>query len=191
MNIGSFSQERNDSNVMTITLTDAGSTHPECKGHKEAFADIYDPRLLRSFPHARGCWFSEVDGFIPVHLWTFSGGDKFTASLNMNDIKFTPEFDAAADKYYQNKTSPGNSADKAAPLTTERLIEDAVVFGSCAIMFHAKEIAKTPQENALAAKLRTKIAEDGKVEPAEVDQHCRSAIERTMNVVRADSEKAQ
>lgn len=191
MNIGSFSQERNDSNVMTITLTDAGSTHPECKGHKEAFADIYDPRLLRSFPHARGCWFSEVDGFIPVHLWTLSGGDEFTASINLNEIKFTSEFDAAADKYHQKKTSLEKNAENAAPLSTERLIEDAVLFGSCAVMFHAEEIAKTPQEKAFAAKLRVKIARDGKMKIAEVDHHCRSAIDRTMDIVRGDPAKVQ
>lgn len=191
MNIGSFSQERNNSDIMTITLTSVDSTHPQCQGHKEAVADIYDRRLQRSFPHARGCWFSEKDGYIPVHLWTFSGGDEFTASINLNEIKFTSEFDAAADKYHQKKTSLDKNAENAAPLSTERLIEDAVLFGSCAVMFHAEEIAKTPQEKALAAKLRVKIAGDGKIKIAEVDQHCRSAIDKTMDMVRADSEKVQ
>ena len=186
MNIGSFSQERNNSDVMTITLTSVDSTHPECRGHKEAVADIYDRRLQRSFPHARGCWFSERGGYIPVHLWTFSGGDEFTASISLNDIEFTPEFKSAADKYDQRS----KSSDKVVPTSTEQLIEDAVLFGSCAVMFHADEIAKTSQEKAFAAKLRARIAENGKVEPANVDQQCRTAIERTVKIVNADSEKA-
>lgn len=185
MNIGSFSQERNNSDVMTITLTSVDSTHPQCQGHKEAVADIYDRRLQRSFPHARGCWFSERDGYIPVHLWTFSGGDEFTASIGLDDLEFTPEFKAASDKNVQDR----KPEDKAVSIPTEQLIEDAVLFGSCAVMFHADEIAKTPQEKALAAKLRAKIAEDGNVELAEVDLQCRMAIERTVKVVKADSEK--
>lgn len=187
MNIGSFSQEQNNSDVMTITLTSADSTHPECKGHKEAVADIYDRRLQRSFPHARGCWFNERDGYIPVHLWTFSGGDEFTASIGLKDIEFTPEFKAAAGQNPQDRKSP----DKTASIPTEQLIEDAVLFGSCAVMFHADEIAKTSQEKAFAAKLRAKIAEDGKIEPSEVDRQCRAAIERTVKSVKADAEKAQ
>lgn len=186
MNIGTFSQERKNSDIMTITLTDVDSTHPECTGHKEAIADIYDRRLQRSFPHARGCWFDQIDGYIPVHLWTFSGGDEFTASIGLNDIQFTPEYKATAGKHDQG----GETADKASSISTEQLIEDAVLFGSCAVIFHADKIAQTAQEKAFAAKLRARVAEDGKVEPEEVDQQCRAAIERTVHVVK-DSEKAQ
>jgi hypothetical protein len=201
--MGTWTQEQNNSDILTVEFTDTVSTLPACHGELEALA--HTSSLGEDFRLARGCWKTDQSyHFVAVDLYAYSDGREMNFPVQSADIKprgdtsrmlsfLTPsqqEIDAnAADK--QAAAKMGKETGKIITNTPRydlsfanmvQVVNEVKIAGECRALEDITILAKTKDQTDLITKLRASIAVENSISEPKLNDACALAKKWKANI---------
>jgi|GEM_PF-4732370 len=186
--MGIWTQEQNNSDILTVEFTDAVSTLPACHGGLEALA--HTSSLGEDFRLGRGCWKADQDHhFVAVDLYAYSDGHEMNFPVQNADIKPTGDpsrmlsfLTPSQQEIDADQESQGRPRFNLSFPDMMKVINFVKMSGECRTLEGMTALAKTKDENDMITKLRASIAKENSIPESKLDDVCTDSEKKTTSL---------